>query len=271
LVATLLSAAAGGSLLPGAALGRDLPDIGLQLHTVRRLLEHDFEGTLARVATLGYRQVEFAGIYASSIAETRAILERHKLAAPSAHVSFDRLDQDLMATIKAATALGQKFIVCSSIDQGFRRTLDDWKRLCRRLNEIGGQVQRAELGLAYYNHDAEFEPLNGQVPYDVLLAETDPVLVRMELDLYWMAKAGRDPVAYFQGQPDRYPLLHLRDMARDGTVADLGQGTIDFRSILGHSATAGVTCCFVERDDPPDPIGSAETSFRYLQQLDPSP
>ena len=268
LLATLLCAN-GGSFATAAARDEGLPDVGLQLYTVRTLLERDFEGTLAKIAALGYRKVEFAGLYGPSIAETRAMLDRQGLAAPSGHVSYDKLDRDLPGALQTANLLGQKFIVCPSVDEGLRRTLDDWKRTCGRFNRIGAQAKVAGLGFAYHNHDVEFRPLDGQIPYDVLLGETDLGLVRLEIDLYWMAKAGRDPVDYFRKYPGRFPLLHLKDKAQDGSIVDLGQGTIDFQRILDHAGLAGMAYCFVEHDRPADPLRSIETSLRYLRQLTP--
>jgi sugar phosphate isomerase/epimerase len=158
--------------------------------------------------------------------------------------------------------------VCPSVDASRRGSIDDWKRVCQTFNAIGAQAQAAGLSFAYHNHDFEFIPINGQIPYDVVLAETDPDLVKMEADLYWMTKAERDPVAYFQRYPGRFPLLHLKDMARDGTIADVGKGIVDFKRILGYSRLAGVAHCFVEHDYPAHPLQSIEASLKYLQEMD---
>lgn len=262
-----LFAATAGSFTTKPARSEKIPQVGLQLYTVRALLEKDFEGTLARIAALGYRQVEFAGLYGPSMSQTAIILKRHGLSAPSGHASYEELERDLPRAIQTANELGQKFIVCPYLDEGRRRTLDDWKRVSHRFNEIGEQVRRAGLSFAYHNHDFEFVPMGGRIPYDVMLAETDPTLVRLEIDVYWMAKAKRDPVSYFQKYPKRFPLVHLKDMARDGTITDVGQGTIDFKRILGASALAGMAYCFVEHDDPGDPMVSIDTSLRFVRQL----
>ena len=266
-IATLLSAAT-STFLATPARSKNFSPIGLQLYTVRALLEQDFEGTLARIANLGYRQVEFAGVYASSLHQTATILKRYGLFAPSGHVNYAKLERELPVAIQAANELGQKFIVCPYLDERDRRKLDDWKRVCDRFNEIGRQAQEAGLSFAYHNHDFEFLQMDGQIPYDVMLAETDPDLVKLEIDLYWMARAKRDPIAYFQKYPKRFPLVHLKDMADDGTITDVGKGIVDFKSILGHSALAGMAYCFVEHDNPGNPMLSIETSLRFVRQLD---
>lgn len=256
--------------LADRARGEGLPHaIGLQLYTVRDLLERDFEGTLAAVAGLGYRQVEFAGIAGPSPRQTLGILKRHGLVAPSSHVGgYETLEADLPQFLRDANEREQQFIVCGYIDERWRRSLDDWKRIGQTFNAAAAQARKAGLGFAYHNHDFEFVPMDGQIPYDVLLAETDPALVRMEMDLYWMAKAKRDPVSCFQRYPGRFPLVHLKDMARDGAITEVGAGVIDFKRVLGHAALAGISHYFVEQDNPDHPMASIETSLRYLQQLD---
>jgi sugar phosphate isomerase/epimerase len=268
-LASLLSVPAAALARP--ACGKSYSDTGLQLYTVRGLLAQDYEGTLALIARLGYRQVEFAGLYPAAPRQTLAMLKRHGLMAPSGHASYDELERDLDSTLRIANELEQRFIVCPSVDKRRRGSLDDWKRLGQSFNRIGERARRAGLVFAYHNHDFEFPllggPEGGQVPYDVLLAETDPALVKLEIDLYWMARAGRDPLAYFRKYPARFPLVHLKDMARNGEITELGQGIIDFRRILAHAELAGVVQCFVEHDDPADPLRSIETSLRYLKQL----
>lgn len=195
------------------------------------------------------------------------MLKRHAVTAPSGHASHEQLVSDLDAALASANELGQQFIVCPWIDEDQRRSLDDWKRIAQSFNRIGEQARRVGLAFAYHNHDFEFRPLGGQIPYDVLLVETDPALVRFEIDLYWATKAGRDPLAYLQKYPKRFPLVHLKDMAADRSITEVGHGMIDFRRILAEAERAGMVHCFVEHDDPKDPMRSIETSLGHLRQL----
>ena len=180
------------TLLAGPARGQGVvePSVrlyGLQLYTVRTLLERDYEGTLARIAALGFRQVEFAGLYPSpSTQQTLAMLKRHGLSAPSGHAEYETLARDPGAELQKASELGQRFIVCPSIDENRRRNRDDWNRIAKDFNRIGEQARRTGLTFAYHNHDFEFQPIAGQIPYDLLLAQTEPALVRLEMDFYWM-------------------------------------------------------------------------------------
>jgi sugar phosphate isomerase/epimerase len=221
--------------LASPARAMSLANVGVQLYTVRDLLQRDFEGTLAKIAALGYRTVEFGGLEGPSPKETLAMLKRHGLSASSGHAPFDALEHALPKVLEDANAREQQFVVCPFIDESRRRTLDDFKRLAALFNAIGEQARRAGLAFAYHNHDFEFAAIDGQLPYALLLAETDPALVGMELDLYWMTRAGNDPVAWFKRHPGRFPLLHLKDMTRDGAITDVGSGTIDFKRILATS------------------------------------
>jgi hypothetical protein len=131
----------------------------------------------------------------------------------------------------------------------------------------GSSRERQGLALLTTTTIFEFLPIDGRIPYDVTLAETDPELVKLEIDVYWTARAKRDPVAYFQKYPKRFPLVHLKDMAHDGTITDIGKGIIDFKRILADSALAGMAYCFVEHDNPCNPMLSIETSLRFVRQL----
>lgn len=266
-----LSALGSAALAPllhrrGAKLGR----IGIQLYTVRRELARDPEATLARIAQLGYREVEFVAYPPGAPSAVRAMLNRHGLTAPSSHVPLQALQGDWGRTLEQAAAIGQRYIVVAFIPASERRTLDDWKRLAAAFNRAGETARQHRLQLCYHNHDFEFSPLEGAVPYDVLLAATDPHLVALELDLYWISKGGRDPLAYFGRWPGRFPLVHVKDM--DTTprkyFTEVGQGSIDFRGIFGRAKQAGIQHYFYEQDETPgDVFESARMSYQYLRAL----
>jgi len=266
-----------GALCPAAqrqgfasAAGRKLPNVGLQLYTVREQLAADFDGTLARVAALGFREVEFAGYHGRAAAQVRAALRRHRLLAPSAHVTTAELRGNLESVIEAARLVGHRYLVCGYVPAEERRSLDDYRRLVELLNRAGERTRRARIQLCYHNHDFEFEKLDGQTPYDLLLARTDARLVKAQLDLYWIAKAGRSPLDYFAKHPGRFPSLHVKDM--DATprrsFTEVGRGVIDFKNIFAAAARAGVKHYFVEQDETPgSPFDSVKISLDYLKRL----
>src|SRR5438876_10162370 len=270
---TLSAAAVGYALRPLAsspqalAPKRKLDRIGLQLYTVRHQMEKDVEGTIARVAATGYREVEFAGYFGKSPRDVRALLDHHGLASPSSHVSL--APDQWRAALEAAPVVGHRYLVIAWIPAEERRTLDDYKRWAERLNRAATEAKAAGLEFAYHNHDFEFAPLDGKLPYDVLLAETDPKLVQLELDLYWIVKAGQAPLAYFARWHGRFPMVHVKDSAGppDHKMTAVGAGKIDFRKIFAQSDQAGIRHYFVEHDNPDDPFASIRASYDYLQRL----
>lgn len=248
-----------------------LTTIGVQLYTVRRELEKDFDGTLARIAALGYREVEFAGYFNHPPEEVRAALARHGLTSPAAHVQLADLRGNLQAMIEAARRIGHEYLLLAWTPPEERKTLDGYRRLADLCNRAGEQTKKAGVQFAYHNHDFEFASLEGRVPYDLLLERMDAGLVKLELDLYWAAKGGASPVGYFKKYPGRFHLLHVKDM--DATpkhyFTEVGRGVIDFKTIFAHSGAAGVRHYFVEQDETPgSPFDSLKVSIDYLRRLE---
>lgn len=249
---------------------KKLERIGIQLYTLRDDMQRDFEGTLKNVAGIGYKQVEFAGYFNHSPAEVRAILDRLHLDAPSAHIGTPAvLTNDFQKVIDAAKIIGHKYLIIAYIEDK-DRTLDNFRKFADMFNTAGETARKSDLKLGYHNHDFEFKPMDGIVPYDLLLQRTDPKLVAMEMDLYWVTKGGRDPIEYFNKYPGRFQAVHVKDMspAADQHMVDVGQGKIDFARIFAQRKKAGTKYFFVENDQPtPTAIGSATVSYKYLEKL----
>ena len=243
---------------------------GVQLYTVRSLMERDVAGTLAAVAETGYREVETAGLFGMTPAAFRVSLDSAGLVSPAAHTPIEALRQSLDASLDSARTLGQEWVVVPWLAEG-ERTPDGYRRVAAELNRFGAAARERGLRVGYHNHDFEFEELPGGARgYDILLAETDPALVDIELDLFWAVKAGQDPVALFERAPGRFPLCHVKDMAdRGGTEAQVPvvAGEIDFGRIFAHADEAGLRHYFVEEDNPADPLQSIRSSYAHLQQL----
>ena len=272
-VKRLALAAAGLSLYNQNALAagkRKLSRIGMQLYTVRRELEKDFEGTLTKVAALGYKEVEFAGYFGHRPAELKTLLKRLKLDAPAAHVQLSELRGDLRPMLDAAQTIGHKYLLVAWLPPEERASLDDYRRLADLFNEAGARMLREGVQFAYHNHDFEFAPSEGKVPYDLLLERTDARAVKLEMDLYWTVKGGANPVEYFERHPGRFHLLHVKDM--DSTprryFTEVGRGVIDFRAVFAKAKRAGVRHYFVEQDETPgSPFDSLKVSMDYLRKL----
>ena len=193
--------------------------IGLQLYTVRDLMQKDVKYTLQQVAGVGYREVEFAGLFDKNAKTVAKWLGENKLTSPSSHIPLDRLKNSLQGVVDECQTLGNGLIVCPWIDESMRKSADDWHKIAADLNKIGEQLSRMGLRFAYHNHDFEFKKLaSGEMGYDILLKECDPKFVKMEMDLYWITKGGQDPLAYFAKWPGRFPLVHAH-RARSGPRA----------------------------------------------------
>jgi sugar phosphate isomerase/epimerase len=249
-----------------------LDRIGVQLYTVRAEMARDFEGTLSRVAGIGFKEVEFAGYFNRAPEQVRSLLTRLGLSSPAGHMPYEGLanDESWGPILDTANRIGHQYAIIAWTPQEVRQTMDDWKRVAARFNWAGQKAKEAGLSFAYHNHDFEFKPLDGQIPFDLLLAETDPTLVRIEMDLYWTTLGGRDPLDYFRRFPGRFPMVHVKDMKRGGEkplMVDVGQGDIDFRTIFARREDAGIRHFFVEHDEPSDPMASITASYDYLSRL----
>jgi len=266
------------------AAAHHIDRVGLQLYTVRELMKQDFDGTIAGVAQIGYKEVEFAGYDGKTPQEARAALDKNGLTSPSAHHDIEALEKNMSAITDGANVIGQKFIVCPYLDAKLR-TAEGYKHFAEALNKAGEGTQRAGIQFAYHNHSFEFaktEGLGGKLPYDFLLTETDAKLVKMEMDLCWMTVAGQDPVAYFNKYPGRFPLVHVKDWTKEGAgpqdytgavghsveghLANVGSGSIDWKRIFGQSGKAGIQHYFVENDDAKS-LADPRASYEYLAKL----
>ncbi|MDE2834600.1 MAG: sugar phosphate isomerase/epimerase [Bacteroidota bacterium] len=241
--------------------------IGIQLYTVRSVLADDFEGTIRAVAGLGYQELEFAGYYDRNPEDIRALLDELDMTAPAGHIGIEALRGDLAGVINTFLAMGHRYVVCPYLDAN-ERTLEHYRQHAALFNEVGVACSEAGLQFAYHNHEFEFVETEGIVPYDLLLAETDPELVWMELDLFWVEAAQVSSVDLFTRAPGRFPLCHIKDMGPDAAMVAVGEGDIDFASILAHSEHAGLRHYFVEHDHPEDPMQSIATSIAHLQSLE---
>ena len=276
--------AAALTLLPGRflwAAGPKVNNIGVQLYTVRDLMKDDFEGTIAKVAQIGYKNVEFAGYFGRTADQVKAVLTKNGLKAPSTHVQYDELDEKFPSVVEFSKTIGLEYIICPWIPEDLRKSPDIWKQAAEKFNKAGEKTKAAGMQFGYHNHWFEFLPTNGVLPYDELLKLCDPNLVKMELDLAWISTTGTDPVKYFEKYPGRFPLVHVKDVKtmpkvtqggsqNFGDTVDLtevGSGVIDWKRIFAHADKAGIKYYIVEHDHPKQPLASIKTSYEYLSKL----
>lgn len=261
------AAAAALPVWPAPADEERLKKIGVQLYTVRDALKADFDGTLRKIAAIGYQEVEFAGYMERTPAQVKKSLKAAKLSAPSAHLDLGLLENSWAPTVDAARTIGLEYLIVAWIDAARRASIKDYEAIADTFNRLGKQAKAAGLQFGYHNHAYEMTPIDGQIPYEVLLANTDPDLVCFEMDLYWTVDGGQDPLAYFARYPGRFPLVHVKDRTANGQMADVGAGAINWAAIFAHRKQAGIKHEFVEHDEPGNPFASITASYGYLRAL----
>ncbi len=254
---------------------KPMAKVGLQLYTLRNELSKDAEGTLKKVAAIGYKELETFGFadgkfFGKTPAEFKALLSSLGMTTPSGHYMPAQLKKDWNKTVDHAAEVGQKYMMCAFIMPNERK-LDDYKAFVELFNQSGEVCKKAGIQFGYHNHDFEFQKIDGQLPYDIILKGTDPKLVKMELDLYWASYAGIDPVALFTSNPGRFPLVHMKDMAKTEKreFAEVGTGSIDFQRILNARKVGGIQHYFVEQDAvvTGTPLEAIAVSFKNMGKL----
>jgi sugar phosphate isomerase/epimerase len=271
-LAAAASQMACASTARNAAPARRLRRVGIQLYTLRDDARRDLERTLGDIAAAGYNDVELLGSmnnFGMAPARLRAILDRDGLRAPSTHVAGSALD-DLDRQLADAATLGHQYLIVASLPVGEHPTLDDYKHWADRLNESGSRSLTHGVRIGFHNHAGDFKPIDGVVPYDVLMERTDPAIVRMQLDTGNLAMAGRDPLDYMKRFGSRYWLFHIKDVPRLGPTDDteLGKGIIDFKRLLASIDHIDDKILFVEQETYPGaPLDSARRDYQYLSSL----
>jgi sugar phosphate isomerase/epimerase len=291
---------------PSLAQWRD--KIGLQLFTVRDRFVKDYAGTMKAVAGIGFPEVQSTISYAGlSLDQVKRIWDENHLVSPATHVSPPN-GPEFEPTLDAYARIGHKY---TTVNTGPPRaappptapgaapaprppqlppkaeTLESVKRTAAELNAAGAITKKHGLKVIVHNHTIEFEPLAdspSQTPYDILIAETDPDLVALELDIGWATAAGANALDLFKRAPGRFEVWHVKDMAnlaglaglspmarqRVAKIVPLGQGDIDYRPIFAAAGQAGMKHFFIEQDTAPDSgdsLAAAATNYRYLRSI----
>jgi sugar phosphate isomerase/epimerase len=274
-----------------AGMPKDLK-VGLQLFTFFNEIDNDVEGTLKKIAAVGYKEIESAfskkgGYYGMKPKEFARSLKDMGMSWKSHHVlgapfkmppgakmpagpdgkpitipPMKNLKDNMQELVDEAAEGDVEYLVCANTPIN---TLDDIKSSIEILNKTDEACKKAKIAFAYHNHDAEFRAVEGQIPYDMFLSQTK---MRMELDLAWATKGGKDPVELFKQNPGRFPLWHVKDLdAKRETILPVGEGTIDYKRIFDAAPTSGMKHFFVEHDMPKDALASITSSYNYLKEM----
>lgn len=305
---------AGLGLIPAISLSKNMKkantDFGVALFTLPKALSEDFEGTIRMISEMGYKELEFfgpyefsdegvkknwnqltpllgfsgSGYFGHSYKETREILDRYGLKAPAIHVDLKTLDDNMGQVAEAADVLGHKYVGIAMIPEEMRPDLEGYNKTIETFNRVGASAKKYGLTFFYHNHGYGHKTMDGVVPFDLILKNTDPELVKMELDVFWFAAAGVDSKKILKENPGRFPLLHIKDMSEAKTfngdggnpsewmslfpyLTDAGDGVLDLPGILKQAKKSGVKHFFLEKDNTPDHIQALKNSFEYLSGL----
>jgi sugar phosphate isomerase/epimerase len=247
---------------------RQLGNIGVQLYTLRQMMEKDVGRTLEAVAKAGYKEVEFAGYFNVNPPVMKKLLDANGLTAPSAHIGMGDLGLKWDLMIDDANTLGLKYLTVAWIDAP-DRTPEGYKRIADRFNRAGLRSLGDGVQLAYHNYSFDFTTVKGQLLYDVMMKETDPRYVAMQADVFWMKQGGQDPASWLSKYPGRFQMMHLKDIGPTPKkeMRDVGKGTIDWPALVSQATRAGVKHWFVEHDETKNPVASIQSSYRYLRAL----
>jgi|JI10StandDraft_1071094.scaffolds.fasta_scaffold12354_9 sugar phosphate isomerase/epimerase len=294
-----------GNAMPSGPFfaSRNLP-VGIQLYTLGDLMTKDMDGTLKQISQIGYKSVELAGYLGKTPKQLKASFDAAGLACTSAHVGMakgsatePKLLDDLSKVAADMHVIGAGHVICPAMaapsditiapnpGEGFRvisrivqaMTEDHWKRMAHQFNDIGRKLKAEGLAFGYHNHNFEFVKINGRTGFDIFMQETDPSLVTFELDVGWVAAGGYDPVELFNKYPDRYFLMHVKDV-KPSTQANIelkmdptevGSGRLDWKSILPAAYKSGVRKYFLEQEAPFEKgrMEAAEIGYKYLSTL----
>ncbi len=276
----LASASTAGAalLLPGCAnnlanpiLGeRKLDKIGIQLWTLRSLFKQDPVAMMKMVAATGYTQMEFANLEPLPIAprELRKVADDLGITFPSGHFNPNVFFDTPQKVIDIAGELGCKYVVNSWINEE-DRTKAGYYREADRFNKLAADMRKAGFRFAFHNHQFEFQKMDGdKTGYDILLENTDAKLVDMELDMYWVVDGGADILDLLTRYPGRFKLAHIKDRTADGKMVNVGEGVIEWKTMIAKAKDVGIEYYFVEHDEPAEPVAQAAAiSYTYMRDL----
>ena len=260
---------AAGRAHPGSS-AMHLRGVGIQMYMMRDEMRADLDASLARVARLGYEEVEWWGTWGRTPAQLRTLLDGIGLRVPTSHVGSDALEPAALdATLDNAATMGIHTVIVAGMGRGYADDADGWKRAAQLLSTAGAKAAPLGIRIGYHNHDREFRKHGAMSALEILITESDAASVDFQLDCYWAFKGGADPLAFLKAHKDRIAHLHLKDAAAAAPHAqvDLGKGVIDWKGLISTGLAQRVVTVTLDMDDPADAWASAGSCRSYLRGL----
>jgi sugar phosphate isomerase/epimerase len=257
------------------ALSKASRNFGLQLYTLRDVLPSDPAGVLKQVASFGYKQIEsYEGakgmFWGMKNTEFKKLMDDLGMKIVASHCN---INENFERKAAEAAAIGMNYLICPWL--GPQKTIEDYKRAAAKFNQLGEVCRKNGMRFAYHNHDYSFLPVEGQLPQDVMMQQTDAALVDYEMDIYWVATAGQDPEDWFDKYPNRFRLCHIKDRRKGATQSDrdasviLGTGSLDWKDILKKAGARGMEYFIVEQEAYANttPIDATRANAAYMKSL----
>lgn len=276
-IQTSAFATAGILSMPSILQAAKVPGaLGLQLYTLRDSIHKDPKGVLTKVASFGYKELETFSyqdgkIFGMPFSAFGSFVKGLGMQVTSGHYGIDQAKSNSWEeAVRNAKSIGQTYMVVPYLVESERKSIDDYKKICGHLNKAGEICNKHGIRFGYHNHAFEFDPLNGQIPFDVMLAELDPKTVGMEMDIYWVVRAGHDPIQYFEKYPGRFEQWHVKDMDKNNKDrnADVGTGAIDYKPIFAKAKKSGMKHWYIEQESyPGEPMDSVAASAKFLNKF----
>lgn len=258
-----------------AAVKGSLDKFGIQLYTLRDIIPADPKGTLAKVASFGYNQIEgYEGkqgmFWGMKNTEFKSYLDGIGLNMVSSHVNINENFEEKAAQ---AAEIGMKYLICPYV--GPQKSMDEWKKVTDKFNTCGDICKKNGIRFAYHNHAYTFKAFSGMIPHDFVMENTNPETVDHEMDIYWVVTGGADPIEYLKKYPNRFRLCHVKDRSKTAAAdehsasVNLGTGKIDFPKILNVAKQNGMEYFILEQEkyENSTPLKSAEVGASYLKKM----
>lgn len=254
--------------------GNRLAAFGIQLYSLRDVMPKDPQGVLEQVASFGYRQIEsYEGpqgmFWGMGNTGFKKKMDELGMTIVSSHCDINKEFEKKAAE---AAAIGMKYLVCPWI--GPQKSISDYRKMAGTFNQRGAICKKEGIRFAYHNHDYSFKAIDGEIPQDVLMKETDPALVDFQMDIYWVVTAGQDPVTWLEKYPGRFTLSHVKDRAKGATTTDascdLGTGSIDFPMVLKAAKKNGMIYYVVEQERYPNgtSMEAAKKNAEFMRRIE---
>lgn len=245
--------------------------LGLQLYSIKDAAQQDLLGVLEKVANMGYEGAQFAGFFDHAAKDVKVKMDEVGIKAAGAHIQIEEVQDDLDQLLSYHDTIDNRLLICPYLPENMRTTEDDYKRTAELFNNVGEKVAKAGFSFGYHNHAFEFDLFNGKSGFELLYENTDPQLVKMELDCFWAAHAGNSPVDIIEKYADRCMSLHIKDLKLINgkpVSTEIGTGTLDIHQLIKAGREHKVDWFVVEQEDfIGDPVVSAAQNAIELKRI----